>query len=504
MAEPTIADRNSSPRPPAIRNAASPTKVLERRSHNDLLPIHRLPPELLCAVIEYTYTEGSYKHLFALRSICKLWMEIVDSMPQLWAQIAVHHGADLLSEILRKSTTHPLDVSCKEDVIRSDLDFKEQVAIFLQHVGPSAGRWRSLRYTARMDAPHQRILGLPLHNLETLTVKISGNSVKYPDDLNAPRLRNLDVTRLPLNWGSLSDLLSLQIDGCIPSPTADELYILLKSSPHLELFKIARDRASATGSATNLSDVHSTPILLPRLRTLLVIQVPYVFRSCLLDLVEAPNLHRLVVWQHFLDRSHESAGRFIGAPTHSRGDGGTDRLTVFGTIDLLGVVVGHRRVLINNSGWAQAERSAALSAVLRYFDRPLCESIKVIQISGLQGNQEMVDLAEVLNRHFPNVEQMETKVCKSSSTLSILGRLSSSPTETREAWLFPGLVSLQFNVPKGLAYDEILEVLKARWNVVQVQAIRQLTIEGGKIRRDTVDELRTYLQELKIIGTEVG
>ncbi|KIO33414.1 hypothetical protein M407DRAFT_241036 [Tulasnella calospora MUT 4182] len=51
--------------------------------------------------------------------------------------------------------------------------------------------------------------------------------------------------------------------------------------------------------------------------------------------------------------------------------------------------------------------------------------------------------------------------------------------------------------------DGILEVVKARWNVGQVQTIRQLTIEGGKIRQESVDELKAHLQVLNVTGTEV-
>ncbi|KIO33406.1 hypothetical protein M407DRAFT_233045 [Tulasnella calospora MUT 4182] len=496
------------------------TTLLERRSHNEFLPIHRLPPELLYIIIEIVYTEMSYKLLFALRSVCNHWMEIVDSMPQLWAQIALHHNANLISSCLQKSKNQPLDIWCQEGEgynIRSNPAFQERVAGFLGHVGPLAARWRSLHYLAPTNAQHERMLNLPLHNLETLCVNISGAAVDYTGVFDTPRLRNLDARKLSLNWRSLSNLRSFQIDGCVPSPTVDELYILLKSSPNLELFKIARNRSSPTGHTTDLSDFHSSPILLPRLRTLNIVQVPFISHSRLLDLVEAPNLHRFVVFHHFPNHSYdftpmfESAGRLIGAPRRSRGDGDTSRLSIFGAYDMLAVVVGDCRVILKNHGWAQGsrqeERPAGLSAVLRHFNARLCESIRVVRLSGFRSDQEMIDFAQTLNRHLPNVEELEMKMCISTSALeglSILGRLSSSPTEGREACLFPSLVGFQFDVPKGLACDGILEVLKARWNVGQVQAIRQLTIEGGKIRRDTVDELKTHLQALNMTGIEVS
>ncbi|KIO17757.1 hypothetical protein M407DRAFT_32574 [Tulasnella calospora MUT 4182] len=505
----------------AENGATLGTPVVKRRSHNELHhPIHRLPPELLYIIIENVYTEVSYELLFALRSVCKHWMEIVDSMPHLWARIALHHNANLISSCLQKSKTQPLDVRCKEGenyVVRDSPPFQERAADFLRHIGPSAARWRSLDYLAPTNAQHERILSLPLHNLETLCVSISGAAVDYTGVFDTPRLQNLDTRKLSLNWRSLSNLRSLQIDGCVPSPTVDEVYILLKSSPNLELFKIARNRSSPTGHTTDLSDFHSSPILLPKLRTLHIVQVPFISHSRLLDLVEAPNLHRFVVFQHFPYHSYdftpmfESAGRLIGAPRYSRGDGDTSRLSIFGAYDMLAVVVGDCRVILKNHGWAQIisqeERPAGLSAVLRHFNARSCESIRVIRLFGFRSDQEMIDLAHTLNRHLPNVEELEMKMCISTSALeglSILGPLSSSPTEGKEACLFPSLVSFQFDVPKGLACDGILEVLKARWNVGQVQAIRQLTIEGGKIRHDTVDVLKAHLEALKMTGTEVS
>ncbi|KAG8928742.1 hypothetical protein FRC01_005418 [Tulasnella sp. 417] len=256
------------------------------------------------------------------------------------------------------------------------------------------------------------------------------------------------------------------------------------------------------------------PILLPKLQSIAITQVPFVSHSRLLDLVEAPNLHRFFVWHDFqwnpFDSTpmFESAGRFIGASRPSRGDDHTAQISIVSTNDRFAAVVGDRRVVLQTCTWiqgtGQGERRAALAAVLRQFDGRLRDSIKVVQLSGLRG-REMIDLARVLNPYLPNVEELEMTVGIYSSALeglSILGQLPSSPAEEKEAWLFPKLVGFKFGVPRGVVCDVILEKLKAR-NVGQGQAI-QLTIQGGKIRRDTADKLRTYLQALKMTGTEVA
>ncbi|KAG8972611.1 hypothetical protein FRC05_009721 [Tulasnella sp. 425] len=80
-------------------------------SHNQSLPIHRLPPELLQIIIGEAYNQELYRDLFKIRSVCKYWMEIVDSMHELWTRVSLKHNADLLSMILEKSSTQPLFVS---------------------------------------------------------------------------------------------------------------------------------------------------------------------------------------------------------------------------------------------------------------------------------------------------------------------------------------------------------------------------------------------------------
>ncbi|KAG9028006.1 hypothetical protein FS837_004016 [Tulasnella sp. UAMH 9824] len=391
-----------------MENRASlATTVLAHRNHNERQPINQLPPELLYVIIENAYTQVSYKLLFALRSVCKHWMDIIDSMPQLWGQIALHQNANLLSAVLHKSPTQPLDVWCREGEgyrLADGPTFEERVAVFLEHVGPSAGRWGSLHYSAPTNAEHERMLGLSFRNLKTLYVNISGTAVDYTAAFDAPKLRNFDLWGLSLNWCSLSNLRSLQICGCVPSPTVDEVYVLLKSSPDLELFKISLNKASPTGHPTDLSGANSIPILLPRLRSLSLIQVPFVSHPRLLDLVEAPNLRRFRVLQQFHYESYdftpmlESAGRFLGIFRHPCNEDDPSRLTVSGNTNNISITVGDRWVFLRNLVWTQGtrqqERPASLTTVLRQFDARLCDSIRVLRFFGIRDDQELLDLAQ--------------------------------------------------------------------------------------------------------------
>ncbi|KAG8946826.1 hypothetical protein FRC04_011373 [Tulasnella sp. 424] len=482
-------------------------------SHNESLPIHQLPPELLQIIIGEAYDQKSYRDLFTIRSVCKYWMEIVDSMHELWTRVSLKHDPNLLSMILEKSSTQPLSVSYKEDGIDSTGGAptpEEKIAGFLRRVTPSAGRWKSLEYWARSDAQHDRILGLPLHNLQTLLVQMPQTAVNYTGVFDAPRLRDLGVYGLSLNWRSFANMRSLQIDGCVPSPSVDEVHTLLKTSPNLEVLKIARIRQTSP-----IDDTYSAPIHLPRLKSLLVAQVPFVHYSRLLDLIEAQNLRRFVVFHHFdfipgdFTPMFESAGRFLGTHRQSSDDDDPSRLRVFGSNDTLATTVGNFRIILKNYDWTQGtrkeERPAGLAAILRRFDRRLCQNIRVIRFSGMQGDEEMVDLAHILHRHFPSVQELVLKFwMRPTCVIPILGRLSSPlPHGENERWLFPKLIAFHLEAPNDLVCDGILEVVEARQNVGQVQAIQQFTIEGGNLRRDTVAKLKTYLRELHMTGTKV-
>ncbi|KAG9044335.1 hypothetical protein FS837_008302 [Tulasnella sp. UAMH 9824] len=312
-----------------------------------------------------------------------------------------------------------------------------------------------------------------------------------------------------------SELLYVIIENVYPEVSYKLLYEIRSVCKHwMDLvFKLARNRDSPTGHLADLNDAHSARLLLPRLRSLLIAQVPFVSHARLLDLVEAPNLRRFVVFQSVQDPSYdfapmfESAGRFVGTSRHSSADDDTSRLNIFGPSRVLAIVVGDRRVILKNDKWTRGSRQeecpAGLSAAFRHFDRRLSENIKVIRLSGSGGAQEIIGLARVLNGHLHNVEELEI-ISGAHETLSILGWLSSSPTEEMDAWLFPQLISFQFDVLNGVACDGILEVVEARRNVGHVQALGQLTITGGEIRRDTVEELETYWETLKMIGTEVN
>ncbi|KAG8980331.1 hypothetical protein FRC05_005961 [Tulasnella sp. 425] len=194
-----------------------------------------------------------------MRSVGKYWMEIVDPMHELWTRVSLTHDANLLSMILQKSSTQSRSILYK----REEFDFidgastsEEKTAGFLQYITPSAGRWKSLEYCARPDAQHERMLGLPLHNLETLTVHIARTAVNYSGVFDAPRLRELDVCRLSLSNRTLSDLRSLQIDSCVPGPSVDKVHNILKTSPGLEVLELARTMTSPTGHLTDLDDTH--------------------------------------------------------------------------------------------------------------------------------------------------------------------------------------------------------------------------------------------------------
>ncbi|KAG9022945.1 hypothetical protein FS837_006076, partial [Tulasnella sp. UAMH 9824] len=123
---------------PTIESAAAPiASEGERRRHNDNLPIHRLPPELLCGVFKYFRKKTAYRGLFAVRSVCKYWQEIIDSSPELWTFVSLTHNDNLLDMILQKSKNSLLSIEYDDGSNSFSQEVSmEKITTFLERVIP--------------------------------------------------------------------------------------------------------------------------------------------------------------------------------------------------------------------------------------------------------------------------------------------------------------------------------------------------------------------------------
>ncbi|KAG8972607.1 hypothetical protein FRC05_009717 [Tulasnella sp. 425] len=494
-------------------NDADPTlahDIIERRRRNDLLPIHRLPPELIRIVIVEVYRKRAYRGIFVVRSVCKYWLNIVDSSPELWTLISLEFSDRFLDMILRNSRNRLLSVKFGYCRRHERLASRES---FMQRVIPLVGRWKSLEYQPHRSRPNMckgKMFSFPLPNLESLT--IGGSTFGYDRPIHAPRLRFMDVPTLCSAWGSLSDLRTVKVSR--NSPSVDQLYDLLPKWPKLEVLRIYQDTMLL--QAHDIRNLPSTPLFLPNLRSLLLFYFPVVSYSHLLRLIDAPNLRRFLVFlvfdstQYDLDPIFEPTGRLLGAYRGAPNNDSPLRLRVITTSNSFTIAVGDLRLTIkadSESQWSSRlqDCQSALSAVLSGFDRRFSENVRGIQFGGIQCSEDLVTLGPILQRQFPNVEELVVTLSSSRGRLEgpklVLETLRSPlPPEDGGGWLFPGLATLRLRTGVESTCDGILSVVEARGNGT-AQAIQRIAIKNGRIGRDTVAKLKMYIKELRLDGT---
>ncbi|KAG8910882.1 hypothetical protein FRC00_007400, partial [Tulasnella sp. 408] len=311
---------------------------------------------------------------------------------------------------------------------------------------------------------------------------------------------------------SLSNLRAITLNWPTNGPSINQVYLLLKTCPRLNVFAIEGSRASDHV----IGDLPSAPVFLPHLQYLLVFDVPVAPYSRLLSLIDAPNLRRLVVFRGFNPYTDdpnpmfEPAARFFGTYTDSiNSDRDYARLRISGSRNTFTISVGTCKVAFkSHQVWAwrgdQQDSLTNLSAVFSGFDRRVIDSIKVIHFGGTRSCEDLSILGPILQRHFPNVEELVVTLSSSGSRPDadhVLKALASPlPLEDGAIWLFPGLTTLHLKTSREPIYDGVLGVVEARRNG-EVQAIQRVSIKNGRIGRDTVPKLRASLQEFRMAGT---
>lgn len=488
------------------------TAILNDRGHNNPPPIHRLPLELLSTIIQEVHSGQSYRMLFAIRFVCSLWMKFIDSSPEFWCSISLEHKPNLLMILLQNSKSMPLSVQYSPDQIDEE---EEQITDFLQLVAPSTGRWKTLEYRSHSPAFDERIVSLPLRNLETLVVEVRGmpTPVHYNGFLDAPKLQHIKFKSFTLDWRTIPNLRVVELSGIDIGLLMNHLHLLFKASPSLESLDIKADFPSTTDR--NLSDLPQTPTLLPKLQRLIVWQLESGPRSRLLNLIDCPNVRHFFATSIFDSDSESLAsvlelmGRFIGGPRQPVHDDSTKLLigkSAYSS-DFM-IELGFRKAHLVKDTWdGQTHRQDCqngLSAALRKFDGRTIKGISKIILRGIRHQQDTIELCRILHRYCSNVTNLQVELSSLGSdgypVLEWLG--SPLPLEDGGGWLFPKLTSLHIVASERSICDGILRIVEGR-QTGGAQAIREVEIQKGKVGRGTVEKLKTYLQDLRMVGTEV-
>jgi hypothetical protein len=214
--------------------------LLERR--NELLPVNRLPAELLSHIIE---TEKRKKPaqkwqqwLLGVTQVCRRWRTVARSCPTLWNTVDMDYPM-LVNQNLHLARSLPLSVhthagdsdSVKEALSlfpRSrilDITFSEQDAAMVLSLLPDT------------EAPHLEFLRLVLDGTEPH----DGLEIVVPSIVQAPKLAVLVLHLVPLNWNSLQmchHIRALCLSFLYPRPDTDAFRDIMEALTRLEVLSI--------------------------------------------------------------------------------------------------------------------------------------------------------------------------------------------------------------------------------------------------------------------------
>ncbi|KAF8649042.1 hypothetical protein AX16_006061 [Volvariella volvacea WC 439] len=227
-----------------------------RRRRNNLTPVYQLPPEVLSRIFS-TYAAsfpGSYKWV-PVTHVSYHWREVAISSPRLWSSIYTKYSSEWLQEVLVRSKSSPILVSC---------NYKMNVGDLTEHIA----RIRRLSFLDISGGDlHdiEQFLSHPAPNLEKLVVGC-GSSNSYPLKSSAfkftPALQRLQLIRCPLQWDTFScpSLTSLTVNNLEDKLSMNQVFALLRRIPNLQTLGLC----SALESHSTSSDVEDR-IFLPSL-----------------------------------------------------------------------------------------------------------------------------------------------------------------------------------------------------------------------------------------------
>ncbi|KAG8891506.1 hypothetical protein FRC00_013588, partial [Tulasnella sp. 408] len=283
---------------------------------NPLLPIHRLPPELLSYIFEEslghfdaTPNPRTTKRLLVLATVSRHWKDVLDQSPSTWGWIDTLRDAPFA---VKKSQNAPLLINLVNEGELDTSKLEQGFATFLPH----SKRWQSLQLhlsTIGAEDFIQRFGSLSTPNLQDLgLVVVDAKSVSG----DQPTLKNLDrhpLRRLVLSgirtsWDTVAgfiELRSLKIANLCYGNTwlsRDHVTNILLGCIHLE--ELAFSKLENHPPDQSVPPPAQSTFHLPALRS---VEFSNIFNSrdaglWLLDCISAPNLRGLSVTGDRLSR----------------------------------------------------------------------------------------------------------------------------------------------------------------------------------------------------------
>ncbi|KAG8926260.1 hypothetical protein FRC01_009153 [Tulasnella sp. 417] len=223
------------------------TEAITIRQRNALLPILKLPEELLRLIFHLALLNSSgrrrrnyLRRISTLRAVSWVWRDLIDRTPLFWTQISSSDHPDFVSNAFDKSLKLPLHLNY------TGLTDFEYEAAFFDKASPHQTRWKSVAIhepSAELlhtyfNNPNPSITGLLLSTDTGYALgeagldKLLGGEVEKLEELRAIRWRNIvwsDARFTQLRVLEIEDYQTLGM-GVI--------FDILAGNPSLEVFRL--------------------------------------------------------------------------------------------------------------------------------------------------------------------------------------------------------------------------------------------------------------------------
>ncbi|KAG8925527.1 hypothetical protein FRC02_009606 [Tulasnella sp. 418] len=216
-----------------------------RRQFNKLLPISKLPDELLQEIFLYACVASDglarYRTPTILAAVSSRWRSVAIWYPQLWNSMHSDLGVEFTKLMLQRSKSAPVDLFCS-------CSSKDRANRFFDLLIPQSMRWRTLEFSysnfaklsldflAGQSFPLLERVILPQHErgpfygiIHHLNLNIVAPSIKVFEAPKHPLCLHLDHS-IPSMLTTLSFTASINSVPFLPS----DYYKLLTSTPYLQ------------------------------------------------------------------------------------------------------------------------------------------------------------------------------------------------------------------------------------------------------------------------------
>lgn len=305
----------------ALRDAIDIQLIALKQQRNALLPVNRLPEELTNAIFQMIMDSTARNEwdsmLYKLCLVQARWWEQVVACCALWTQLHVDDGPDLRALKMARAQSALLTVDFGDDERRNSS------WEFLSQVRSHSDRWKILRAAGQGVVQELGVYNFDAPELEELTL-VSTEDFCELELKPCHHLRHVHLHGTGLaKWGVLKGLKYLHIQRVqVSTSFRTSLYDILSTSPELYLLHLSSIAETLSSSEVVESSGISDTLVLPRLRSLTMISVPFTISYQILQALQAPSLEIITISNQEGDggdrvlrelvRQRSSAGSHLG------------------------------------------------------------------------------------------------------------------------------------------------------------------------------------------------